>query len=537
MSETFEPTSASGPQEEVGGQGDWIARPDELEAYRIVGRPVAGGEGWTYETVYRQGQRRAVKQLRRPPQAGAEWPSTSDLARWQDVMTALATVDNEHLVRVLEVFAGPPPRPAGTRAAAGARRYAYVVMEWLEGSTLENLLRNGEIDRVEAVKHVYELASAVSALHSSTQMDGTPLIHLDIKPANCVVTADRGLVLVDIGTMRLLGEGPDPRRPRSLGYTAPEYTRAPERSPAPAADHYALGAVTYFCLVGEVPPGDMDSAAVRASARQRVERAAAEIKVPRTRLGDLVMGMLAADPADRSSPAPAELLEAITPERRRRRTLMLVAGAAVIGVVLAFSLVMGNEGGTSSTPVSSVPNLAPFGASHASFTARQAGDSLQISPPLGTNRYDFLWGMSTGPGLVACGSVVDFDVTMDPSADRESGFGVGVAPRSSIDADQPSGSSVQYEWVPRSVSSTPGSRIRPALLPGGAWNARTQPVMAPDVGATHHVHVIGEGKGLEMTVDGVRASYDVPRVECGGVAIRAWGTSMTIRNLRIKLSA
>ncbi|MGH3567524.1 MAG: hypothetical protein ACRDRH_16115 [Pseudonocardia sp.] len=103
-------------------------------------------------------------------------------------------------------------------------------------------------------------------------------------------------------------------------------------------------------------------------------------------------------------------------------------------------------------------------------------------------------------------------------------------PRSVLDGDQPYGSSIQYEWTPAYVIDQPGTYIRPAELPGGAWQATVDLVAAPDIAAPHHVRVRAVGTSIEMTVDGTVARYIIPATECGGVAIRAWGAPRIARD-------
>ncbi|MDD7966561.1 serine/threonine protein kinase [Actinomycetospora lemnae] len=528
MSETLEPPPSDS-DDVVGSVGDLISLRDDQDEYQILAVPVRGGEGWTYQAQSRGGSLRAIKQLRRPVGAGPEWPPHAEVRRWHDVVEPLQTEKSPHLVRVIGVFAGPPPCAPNTRPASSAR-CVYVVMEWVEGSTLDDSVREGRQPLRHLVRAVRDLGEAVRVLHSETRMDGSPTLHLDIKPANCIVTRERGLVLVDTGTMRRAGEDADPRRPHTPGFVAPEYIDDPARRPTTHADVYALGAVLYFCLTrGEVPPATgVDGAS--AELRGVLRPAARRLAVPLRTLVPLVVGPLHPDPAHRPADVATwmhdlERVIAARPVTAAVTTAVVVVTAAVVGLgALAPSDAPPESAGAAS--------FVPFGQTYAPFDAKQSVDVLRIVPPSGPERFEHLWGMhATGPPV--CSSHVEFDVTLGDE-DRSNGFGVAVAPRSEIRGDQPAGSSVQYEWVPASVPGGPNSRVRPASLPGGAWNGRTARVDAPDVGTRRHISVDAVGTSMSVALDGgTPATFATETEECGVAAIRVWGTAALIENVRV----
>jgi len=65
----------------------------------------------------------------------------------------------------------------------------------------------------------------------------------DIKPGNCLITADRGLVLVDTGAITRLDSEATRRGPCTPRYAAPEVLAVPERPRSGASDLFSLGAV------------------------------------------------------------------------------------------------------------------------------------------------------------------------------------------------------------------------------------------------------------------------------------------------------
>ncbi|ELA48409.1 serine/threonine protein kinase [Vavraia culicis subsp. floridensis] len=74
--------------------------------------------------------------------------------------------------------------------------YFFIVMELLEGATLENLINCQRFTENEARVYVYELVKALHFLHSHH------IMHRDIKPSN-VMVCKTGIKIVDLGTLSL----------------------------------------------------------------------------------------------------------------------------------------------------------------------------------------------------------------------------------------------------------------------------------------------------------------------------------------------
>ena len=62
----------------------------------------------------------------------------------------------------------------------------YIVMEFVPGSTLEDLLRAGPLDQTTALEILSGVAAALCAAHDAG------LIHGDLKPSNIKITARSG---------------------------------------------------------------------------------------------------------------------------------------------------------------------------------------------------------------------------------------------------------------------------------------------------------------------------------------------------------
>ena len=138
----------------------------------------------------------------------------------------------------------------------------YVLMDYVEGETLSALLaRTGAIARGDLMALASPLMDCVAAMHEAR------LLHLDIRPGNVVLGAERNPVLLTYGLGRpsvggarqaLVEDRTRPRMtvPRSP-YSAFEMYSKNGRV-GPWTDIYALGATFYQCIAGRAPPAALD---------------------------------------------------------------------------------------------------------------------------------------------------------------------------------------------------------------------------------------------------------------------------------------
>jgi serine/threonine protein kinase len=127
---------------------------------------------------------------------------------------------------------------------AGSKPKPILVMELVEGVTLERLLENRGLDTARAVSVLTNVLSGLEAMHAAG------VAHLDIKPSNVVMRGGEEAVLVDFG---LAGKHIRPGCATGA-YGAPEVwggLDGVELSP-PKADVYAFGCVAFETLTGRV---------------------------------------------------------------------------------------------------------------------------------------------------------------------------------------------------------------------------------------------------------------------------------------------
>jgi dienelactone hydrolase/predicted Ser/Thr protein kinase len=135
----------------------------------------------------------------------------------------------------------------------------YLVMEYVEGSSLAEVLRNGPVPVDSAIRYGAEITDALAAAHTRG------VIHRDLKPGNIMITA-AGVKVLDFGLAKhsdhsvAAADGPtvtleaETRAGQVLGtvaYMSPE--QAEGKPVDPRSDIFALGVVMYEMLCGHRP--------------------------------------------------------------------------------------------------------------------------------------------------------------------------------------------------------------------------------------------------------------------------------------------
>ena len=124
----------------------------------------------------------------------------------------------------------------------------YLVMEYVEGETLQSLLnrRRRRLSLTVALGHGARLASLLSAIHAAGWA------WRDCKPSNLILTGGSVLRPLDFeGACRV--ERPDPSPWSTTAFTPPPPPRACLTRSGDDGDRYALGAVVHLLLAGRLP--------------------------------------------------------------------------------------------------------------------------------------------------------------------------------------------------------------------------------------------------------------------------------------------
>jgi len=251
---------------------------------------------------------------------------------------------------------------------------AYLVMEYVPGGTLAELIESGPLAAPRAIAILSDVAGALRA------MANRGLVHRDIKPNNVFVLPDGSAKLGDFGLARALVDDSNFRTGAGVPVGTPAYF-PPEVSqglaePDYQSDAYSFAVMAYEVLTGRLPYDAPDAISMITAHWQRSPRPPGEALpgIPQ-RAADVLLAGLAKQPGHRPLPfqlvemlrsIPAEAwptprrrrpgqrqtvpapepLESITVARpsgephrwRRRVTLAVGAGAAVAAGVVGFSL-------------------------------------------------------------------------------------------------------------------------------------------------------------------------------------------------------
>ncbi|MEP6817074.1 MAG: protein kinase, partial [Marmoricola sp.] len=208
-----------------------------MSRYEMRSRIASGGMGdvWLAEDSV-LGRLVAVKVLKRE-YAG----DVTFRARFETEARHAASLSHPNIAAVFdfgenESDDGGPPRP-------------YLVMEFVEGSPLSELIEPGRPMAPERVRDlVGQAADALALAHQSG------IVHRDVKPANLMVTPTGQVKVTDFGIARAADGVALTVTGEVIGtphYLSPE--QAEGRTATPASDVYALGVVLFECLTGTRP--------------------------------------------------------------------------------------------------------------------------------------------------------------------------------------------------------------------------------------------------------------------------------------------
>lgn len=212
---------------------DWQGQ--MLGRYRMMHLLGRGGMGEVWQAEDTQLRRQvAVKLLPLVLAADKDY-----LQAFEAEARTAASLDHPHIL---------PVHDFGDVPLANGEVVTYLIMPYIPGGTLRDLLRTAQMLPVEKTMHyLKQAAQAIDYAHSRK------VLHRDIKPANMLLQQD-WLFLTDFGIAKLLTTVTNRSRTHS-GAGTPEYM-APEQiqgKAEAASDLYSLAMTAYQLFTGTVP--------------------------------------------------------------------------------------------------------------------------------------------------------------------------------------------------------------------------------------------------------------------------------------------
>jgi tRNA A-37 threonylcarbamoyl transferase component Bud32 len=211
----------------------------QLEILECLGR---GGMGVVYKARQKTLNRLVALKLLAPERVG----DAKFAARFTREAQALAALNHANIVTIYDFG-----------QAAG---FYFLLMEYVDGANLRQLLRARKFTPEEALAIVPPLCDALQFAHDRG------IVHRDIKPENLLLDKAGRVKVADFGVAKMLGateergqagqpgfaENATQAAVGTPGYSAPEQKSDPQRVDS-RADIYSLGVVFYELLTGELP--------------------------------------------------------------------------------------------------------------------------------------------------------------------------------------------------------------------------------------------------------------------------------------------
>jgi len=226
----------------------------------------------------------------------------------------------------------------------------FLVVELIEGVSLDELLTRGPLPQTLAVSLTMQLLRGLAAAHEKG------IIHRDLKPSNLRLTRESFLKILDFGIADLGDEPPKSHElttethstilTGTLAYMSPEQLRGAQ--PDARSDIYGAGLVLYQMCVGRAPYSETGALLIDAILNRPVPppiKFNAEISQP---LQEIILKALQKDPKQRYQSAremlrDLEVLDAAVAHRSHHRSLQFAQFASVILLILILGLIVGLE--------------------------------------------------------------------------------------------------------------------------------------------------------------------------------------------------
>jgi len=262
-----------------------LPKDTRLGAYKIDRMLGEGGMGFVYEATHEVLNRRSAIKMLRPELATHQQIVT----RFLNEAKAVNLIDHQNIVNVYDY-------------GDSQDGSVYFVMEFLEGETLDDLMRKRRPMPVPLLLHVFgQIAKALAAAHAKQ------IVHRDLKPANVFVVAREDnpyfIKLLDFGIAQLRGAG------AVQGLTmvgsvmgTPQYMSPEQISGGTVdarSDVWAMGVMLYRAAAGQAPFKGEEFAELADQILNHVPQPASELAALPAALAKLIASCLERRAEDR----------------------------------------------------------------------------------------------------------------------------------------------------------------------------------------------------------------------------------------------
>jgi tRNA A-37 threonylcarbamoyl transferase component Bud32 len=229
----------------------------QLEILECLGR---GGMGVVYKARQKSLNRLVALKLLAPERAG----DPQFAARFEKEAHALAALNHPHIV--------------GVHDFGQAGGFYFLLMEYIDGVNLRQLLQTKRLTPKEALSIVPPICEALQCAHDHG------IVHRDIKPENLLIDKAGTVKIADFGIAKIIANaagaaaGEDDAHAgasASLPFGTPDYAAPEQRDASAITDHradiYSLGVVLYEMLTGERPKDKLEAPSKRVQVDVRID--------------------------------------------------------------------------------------------------------------------------------------------------------------------------------------------------------------------------------------------------------------------------
>ena len=256
---------------------------DTVGDYQIIGLLGAGGMGKVYKVKNSISDRIDALKVLLP-----------DLAEDPDLA--------DRFIREIKVLASlNHPNIAGLRTAFRLENQLLMIMEYVEGTTLDERTKAGRISLEDAISYITQALSALGYAHKRG------VIHRDIKPANMMLTPDNMIKLMDFGIAKSKTDKKLTQTGTTMGslfYMSAEQGQGGELDGR--SDRYSVGVSLYELVTGSRPFQGKSDFDIMVAQLQQTPLPPIQMMpdLPKA-LNDIIMISLEKDPAKRFQTAEA----------------------------------------------------------------------------------------------------------------------------------------------------------------------------------------------------------------------------------------